>query len=125
MKTYYIVQEKGSEYNDEIYDLRDEGGTPVKVFAEKAEAEIAADKLNWKKLMSEPIVQYAYDISDVINNMGEFLNILNTTLNLSLTEEEITDDYEWSLPEMTYAQYKKVKSFIILNFYEIAECQGE
>ncbi len=124
MKTYYIVQEKGSEYNDETYNLHDEGGTPVQVFMDKDEAELAADKLNWKKMMSEPITQYGY-AGDIIEDLPGFVKELNSMLNLGLTEEEITDDYEWSLPDMTYTQYKKIKHLIDLNFFEIAECQGE
>ncbi len=46
-------------------------------------------------------------------------------LGTNFTEEEIEDDYEWSLPNMTFAQYGKIKKFIELDFYDVAECQGE
>ena len=122
MKTYYIVQEKGFEYNDETYDMQ-EGGTPVKVFDNEEDAKDAADKLNFKKLSSEPIFQFSYEKEDIINDMDEFLEKLKEITGESITEEEL--EYDWSLPKMTYKQYLTLKGNIELSFYEVVECDGK
>ena len=44
----YVVMERGFEYNDEYY-TEQEGGTPVKVFTSKEEAEKHRQKLEDKK----------------------------------------------------------------------------
>jgi hypothetical protein len=119
---YYIIQEKGYEYNDEIYSVS-EYGSPVQVFKSKTEANLAADKLNYKKLLDTEIGQYAYDITDIVDDMDTFLSIINAASGKNYTEEDI--DYKFEMPQLSYEEYQKIKDCIDLNFYDVVECDGE
>ena len=125
MKTpkYYIVQEKTSEYNDETYDLRD-GGTPVRVFADKEKAVAHMEKLDFKSLSSLAIFEYGYESDEIVRDIQAF----NTALSkITGKEENIDEDdlFEWTLPKMTFAQFKSIRRYIKLNMYEVIECEGE
>lgn len=121
---YYIIQEAGFEYNDEIYNKTD-GGTPVKVFKDRIAAELAADGLNKKKLENESLGTYAYSLDDVTDNIDELLVIM-TELIPTITKEQLEEDcHEIALPTMTDEQYKKLKRVLKLNFFQVIECDGE
>jgi hypothetical protein len=124
MKTYYIVQELGSEYNDEIYVLSDKG-SPHQVCKTREEAQELADKLNTIKLSEENIRQYGYGVDEVINDIESFVLVFNEIFNAKLTIEQLEDDYEFGLPKITLDQYYQIKPYLKINFYEVVECQGE
>ncbi len=119
---YYIIQHKASEYNDEVYSIQDEGGTPVKVFKTRQDAEAQLDKLELKELIGLEIIQWGYDTNEIFKDVNIFLNILNSMLGTDINEDEL--EYDWTFPEMTLAQYRKIKPFIRLNFFEVVECEG-
>jgi hypothetical protein len=121
---YYIIQEIGFEYNDEIYQQNGgDNGTPTHVYKNKADAEKQAEKLNFEKLQSEPICQYAYDVNDVISDVYAFTTKLSEITGKTVTEEEI--EYDFTLPKMSLTDFNKIKDYIDLNFYQVVECDGE
>ncbi len=123
MKKYYIVQELGSEYNDEIYVI-DGGGKPVSVFQDLEAAQLRCEELEAKKL-SDDIRKYGYSIEEVINDLDGFVEKFNEVFNRRLTVKKLEDDYEFALPEMTVKQYREIKDFLSIHFYEVVECNGE
>ena len=67
MTTGYVVTEVGYEYNDEIYYQSESGGgTPVRVFLDKAKAQAEVDRMNLESLIGCEIGSYAYDFSDIV-----------------------------------------------------------
>lgn len=115
--------EKGYEYNDETYDITN--GEPVNVFKDIKAAKEKADKLNFERLKTERILQSSRGVDRIFDDIGEFLTKLNKITGESLTEDELNDEYDWSLPHMTYEQYLTLKKHIDLEFYEVVECAGE
>ncbi len=69
---YYIIQRKASEYNDEIYSLQDEGGTPIQVFKSREEAEKTLDSFELKELIDLEIMEWGYDADDIFTKFNIF-----------------------------------------------------
>jgi hypothetical protein len=124
MKKYYIVQELGSEYNDEIYVLSEEG-KPNRVFTDRESADRYCEDLSVKKLSGEEIGQYGYGLDEIIKDIEGFVEVYNEVFGKNLKERDLEDSYEFALPEMTKAQYDKIKGFLKIKFYEVIECEGE
>jgi pantothenate kinase len=123
---YYIIQEIGYEYNDEIYHQSNSGGgTPVKVFKSKSDAQAEVDKLNFNKFQTEPLCQYTYSLDDIISNVEEFCEKLSKIAGKEINSEDIEGDYEFTLPKMSVKEFNSIKNMIDLSFYEIVECDGE
>jgi hypothetical protein len=123
---YYIIQEIGFEYNDEIYNASyGDNGTPVKVFKNKKDAQNQVELLNFKKFQDESLHHYAYSLDDIIDDIEEFVDELNKITGKKLTVGEIEDDYDFTLPKMSQEDFEKIKKYIHLNFYQVVECDGE
>ncbi len=100
---YYVIQEKESVYNDEGYDLQ-EGGNPVEIFTDKVKAQEKLLRLEYKRVLKEPLGQFSYD------GYPADIDTINAVLGTTIDEEEIRDDYEWKLPYMTFEQFKKFRN---------------
>lgn len=127
MSKYYIIQEIGFEYNDEYYyRSQDSAGKPQIVFKKKTLANQRVDELNYKKFCLEEIGGYAESVREIIEDVEGFVQTYNELFDKDLTEDQLDESfYEFTLPKMTLAQYKILKPYISLNFYEVVECEGE
>lgn len=128
MTTGYVITEVGYEYNDEIYTENDSGGgTPVKVYLDKAKAEAEGTKMNLDALMSCEIGSYAYDLDDIIDDMPAFEKIIKKYDPKN--EVDIEDTYalgEWfssHAPKFSESDKKKVWELISLEFFTITEVE--
>jgi hypothetical protein len=121
---YYILQRIGHEYNDEIYSCSGNGdGKPEEVFLSKEKAQDAADRMNFQEMKGLQISDYGYEPEGFLNDIQGFLNVYNETFNANLTLDNLCD---FSLPgDMSFSQFKQLKPFISIAFYEVVECEGE
>lgn len=122
MKTYYIIQRIGFEYNDEVYHTSESGGgKPEMVYVDAQKAKDACDELNAAEMSGLQIMEYGYSLSDVFRNSDEANDIL-TKLNAPIPED---DNWEYKLPTMTVAQYKKLAPYLAIKFFEVIKVKGE
>lgn len=120
---YYIVQRIGFAYNDEVYtESEGGGGTPEKVFKNKTDAEALADKKNAEELSNCRLCEYGYGFSDTCRD--GFLKIYNSLFRTELDETAI-EDYDFTLPKLNLTQYRRLKPYLRVNFFEVCECEGE
>lgn len=128
MATGYVITEVGYEYNDEIYYQGESGGgTPVKVYLDKEKAQFELDRLNLESLITCEIGQYAYDLEDIIDDMGEFESIIRKYDKQG--EVSVNDSYElgeWfssNASRFSKADQKKLLEIVNLEFYNLAEVE--
>lgn len=128
MATGYVVTEIGYEYNDEIYYQGESGGgTPVKVYLDKEKAQSETDRLNLEALVTCEIGQYAYDLSEIINDMDSFEKIIRKYDKQA--EVSVDDSYqlgEWfssHASKFSNADKKKLLDLVSLEFYTLAEVE--
>lgn len=128
MATGYVITEVGYEYNDEIYRENDSGGgTPVKVYLDKAKAEAEVGKMNLESLVTCEIGQYAYDLEDIINDMDSFEKIIKKYDKEG--EVSVNDSYqlgEWfssHAPNFSASDKKKLLDLVSLEFYTLTEVE--
>lgn len=120
----YIVQELGSEYNDEIYSLSD-SGIPLKIFKSRKKAQDYCDELTIQKLKSENIMEYGYNTSEIFKNIYEFVLAYNEIFDKKINNDNFYKR-EFSFPaKMTVEQYNEIKEFLKIKFYEVVECEEE
>lgn len=128
MATGYVITEVGYEYNDEIYYQSESGGgTPVKVYLDKAKAEAEIDRLNLESLVTCEIGQYAYNMSDIVSDMNAFEKILkkyDTEGTLDLEDEyEIGEWFSANAISFSQADKRKIVKLVNLEFYTLAEVE--
>lgn len=128
MATGYVITEVGYEYNDEIYYQSESGGgTPVKVYLDKAKAEAEIDRLNLESLVTCEIGQYAYNMSDIVSDMPAFEKILkkyDTEGTLDLEDEyELGEWFSAKASGFSESDKKKILKLVNLEFYTLAEVE--
>ena len=128
MATGYVITEVGYEYNDEIYYQSESGGgTPVKVYLDKAKAEAEIDRLNLESLVTCEIGQYAYNMSDIVSDMNAFEKILkkyDTEGTLDLEDEyELGEWFSANAISFSQADKRKIVKLVNLEFYTLAEVE--
>ena len=129
MTTGYVINEVGYEYNDEIYHQSEHGGgTPVMIYLDKAKAEDEVSKMNLNALMSCEIGSYAYDFSEVVDDLDEFKRIVKKYVSED-DELDLDDSYEvgeWfssNGSKFSESDKKKIAKLVNLEFYSITEVE--
>lgn len=120
--TYYIIQRIGYEYNDEIYHTTESGGgTPEKIYSDTQKAQDKCDELNATEMSGLRIMEYGYSLKDIFRNSDKANDVLSE-LKAPIPED---DNWNYELPQMTAAQYKKLAPFLKVKFFEVVEIEGE
>lgn len=129
MTTGYVVTEVGYEYNDEIYYQSESGGgTPVKVFLDKAKAQAEVDKMNLESLIGCEIGSYAYEFSDIVSDEDAFMKIIKKYVKKD-DEVDLEDGYElgeWfsaNAKEFSQSDKKKIAKLVTLEFFTLTEVE--
>jgi hypothetical protein len=119
---YYIIQRLNWEYNDEVYHTSESGGgTPEKIYSDAQKAQDKCDELNAAEMSGLRIMEYGYDLDDVFRNSDK-ANAILAKLNAPIPED---DNWDYQLPKMTAAQYKKLAPCLNVKFFEVVEVEGE
>lgn len=128
MATGYVVVQVGYDYNDEIYCRSESGGgTPTKIYLDYNKAKAELHRLNLLELVTCEIGHYAYDLEDIINDMEEFIAIINK-YDLK-SEVNLDDSYklgEWfssNAGKFSQEDQEKILNLVSLSFYELAEVE--
>ena len=58
----------------------------------------------------------------VRSKVVSFFILMTNEIPISISEDEI--EYGWTFPKVTLAQYRKLKPYIKLRFFEVVECDG-
>lgn len=128
MSTAYVVMEIGWEYNDEVYhrgNNGDSGGTPKKVFRDKAMAEKRSLELNIKELTNNSyrgLNSFGYELDDIVKrkHQGELATLLE------LDDLDSWMDNECSLPDnMSTELATKVLACLKVSWFEVVEVDLE
>jgi hypothetical protein len=116
---HFIVMEMATEYNDEIEQIQD-GGTPVKVFANREDAEKDMRQRLIERLKGLQVGCYAYDANDIISPRMSEEDVVAKLPFCDLSEGDFN---EWTLPEkLTDEQWDLVIScFSRLELFSIVE----
>lgn len=125
-KKGYVVLQSGWEYNDEVY-MSTDGGTPLKVFADRGDAERYAQKMTLEELRKLPrdgLASYGYDWGEVFESSDE--EKTSKLLAEAFGRKRFNLEDWWadgaSIPEkISDENLQKVESAIILQFYEVVE----
>lgn len=124
-KTGFVLLEKHWEYNDEYYELQEEGGIPKGVYPTYADARKARRNLHVKKLMGSG--RYGIRLGDY-TYYGELARL--TSLDEDEFEERLSEivgeSYEgfwdYRLPPLTEEQAQQVVDLCDkLELYEIVD----
>jgi hypothetical protein len=128
MSTAYVVMEIGWEYNDEVYSRGnngDSGGTPKKVFRDKAMAKKRAGDLNIKELTTSSyrgLNSYGYELDDIVKrkHQGELATLLERDDLEGWMEDECP------LPDsMSKELAIKVLACLEVSWFEVVEVDLE
>lgn len=126
MKSYVILQ-KGFEYNDEIYSETDGGGGhPQLITFSVDDVKSKIKELNIKEYKTTPLVDYTYDLEDIIEDLDEFKK-----LNESLVQKygPIQKKYNWEAtdymlhPMANEEESEKYASLVSIDFYYAVETE--
>ncbi len=120
---YYIINEIGYQYNDETYDKQD-GGTPVKIFNTKLDAEKYADELTYRKIIDLDINCYGY--GDKITDKETVAKILTEITDCNYSNNiDMLDDWDFQLPKMTFTDFQKIKPYLDIELFVVVPCDGD
>ena len=129
MNRFCKILFNGYEYNDEIYYQSESGGgTPVRVFLDKAKAQAEVDKMNLESLIGCEIGSYAYDFSDIVSDEDAFMKIIKKYVKND-DEVDLEDGYElgeWfssNASKFSQADQKKIAKLVNLEFFTITEVE--
>jgi len=119
---YYIVQEIGYEYNDEVYNpANDYAGKPVKVFKDENSAEQHALELSINNLRRLNIGEFGYGKSDIFKRNGKPLDNLITKIYGNV-EEDSFDDLKVQ-KDVSDEDLKSLIPYLRNPLYEVVECE--
>ena len=121
--TGYVVVEKGFEYNDEIHSPNEGGGgIPKKIFFNLNDVQSEVKRLNLEMLKNVNIIDYAYDIEDVVNDVEEFEALINKINENHGGKEQPKynwQDYTWKIhSQATDDELSEVYKLVSLSFYD-------
>jgi len=116
MKTGYVVQKIGYEYNDEIYHTSEYDGfsKSVEVFLDENKANEQAKQRNIAEFRGNDIGHYCYGLDEIINeeDLADFI------------QEGVLEGESWDCSVSQYAtdeQIERLMSKIDLKFYRVEE----
>lgn len=123
--TNFVVVHVGSEYNDEVYELADEGGVPVRVYNSKAVADEFAHFANGDELATIAPQDWGRELDDVSSlDSTEFDERIS-----ALLEEEITNAFnEVDFDKYEFTRVEKNELVEILDklcFYIVYEVEDD
>lgn len=123
----YIIMEKGYEYDDSIYTPL-EGGTPKKVFFNRADALLEKERLEIKLMKETEITYYSECIEDQLNveidEVKSFLESLNNKYGKPNPLNRWDSFGEFQLnPMASDEESKKFLKMHSVRFYEISEVE--
>lgn len=125
MKAYVILQ-KGFEYNDEVY-TEGEGGNPQIVCFSKEDAKIKVDQLNFEEYKKRSLIEYTYDLEDVLKvDVSEYENFNDSLVEKygPIVATNRWDDTENILhPKANLEESKKYCDMTTLSFYDVVETE--
>lgn len=123
--TAYLVIEKSSDYNDEIFYV--DGGSPQKLFLDRKEAVEYAKLQNARNYKMVNPCMYGYELSEVSDHtMEELTSRIRTILgdkNFTMPdEEEMWSDYDPIFPsKATDEQMLKIAELFKIKFFEVVK----
>lgn len=125
--TVYIVVEQGYEYNDEIhYPAGD--GSPSRVFANREDAELAANEDNAAALEQQPLSDFCYCLSERIVygfRKDEGLDVDDLIASATTEIRNILGDPDWThektMVALTPEQVEKLKQVVDIQFAWVEE----
>jgi hypothetical protein len=125
MKAYVILR-KGFEYDDNIYHEYDGGGgTPDMVVFSKEDAIKKVEELNIEEFKTENIVNYSYDMEDVLTVDIDTYNNFNKSLVEKygpIEKKDIWTSNENVLhPKATKEEARQYDKMVNLSFFEFKE----
>ena len=116
MKTGYVVQKIGYEYNDEIYHTSEYDGfsKSIEVFLDRAKANEQANQRNIAEFRGNDIGHYCYGLDEIINeeDLADFI------------QEGVLEGESWDCSVSQYAtdeQIERLMSKVDLKFYRVEE----
>lgn len=137
MDVFYVLMERGFDYNDEYY-FQIDGGNPSKVFTNRKKADEACEKANleeFKRLVKEGYIrEYSSDgldgllsdsatEDDLLYDSGIFKTLFGLTAE-DWYEAQWNHNVDDKLKvEPTEEQWKKLMSCFNLDFYEVVTVQ--
>lgn len=124
----YVILNKGYEYNDEIYSEPESGGgTPKKIFFTKSDAQKEVLKLNIEEMKETDIESYAYDLSDIVDDiegLRKFVESLDNKYGKPAPKNTWNRRGDWTLNEKaTEEESIKYMRQVNLSFYDIVETE--
>jgi len=124
----YVILNKGYEYNDEIYSEPESGGgTPKKIFFTKSDAQKEVLKLNIEEMKETDIESYAYDLSDIVDDiegLKKFVESLDNKYGKPAPKNTWNRRGDWTLNEKaTEEESIKYMRQVNLSFYDIVETE--
>ena len=125
MKAYVILR-KGFEYDDNIYSSYDGGGgTPDTIVFSKEDAIRKVEEMNIEEFKTESIINYSYDIEDVLNvdqnEYYEFNEKLVEKYGVIEKKDVWTSNENVLHPKATIEEAKEYARLVNLSFFEFKE----
>lgn len=115
MSKYYVVVQRGEEYDDEYYSLN-ERGSPERVFTNRKAAQEWANERNAAKMSG-------ISLSDYYEGQNDFKG-LRETIQEMFPHHKWDEDFQ-NLPELTTEQYTLIRKELPFEFYSVQEVDGE
>jgi len=121
----YVIVRIAHEYNDEIYEQKDGGGIPEKIFTDKLKADGACLAMNAEVFAGLRPAEYCYDSEDIMSRSKIWDQFNSIDSRFKGINGDNYQDLE--IPEKLSLDklIEVAKFFDKLNFFEVYEVDSE